>query len=67
MTTTQSQLQDSYKHPEEATLFTSRSEAEYCADCNNRDDSDWTYKVGFTLRGYTVAAYDHDGEMIGYL
>ena len=50
-----------------ATLFASRGEAEYCADCNNRDADGWLFKVVLTQGRYAVAAYDEDNNLVGYL
>jgi hypothetical protein len=52
------------------TLFASRDEAEYCADCNNRDADGWSYRVRCVQhdpRRYIVVAYDDDGQFVGAL
>lgn len=51
-----------------ATRFKSREEAEYCADCNNREEDGWTFsvrRVRLEPREYVVLATDDDGYLVG--
>jgi hypothetical protein len=52
---------------EPVTLFPSRSEAEWCADANNREPDGWLYRAVRVPGGWHVAAYDEEGELVGYL
>jgi hypothetical protein len=51
-----------------ATRFTSRDEAELCADCNNRELDGHNFKVWCVQhepREYVVLATDDDGYLVG--
>ena len=52
------------------TVFVSRAEAEHCADCCGRDDSDWTYsveRIHLDPPRWKVAVRDEDNELIAYM
>ena len=49
------------------TLFPTHGEAEFAADCCNRDDAEWTYTVVLVGKYWKIKVLDEDGELLGYL
>lgn len=52
------------------TQFKTESEAQYCADCNNRDADGWEFKVrrsNLNSAFWVVECFDEEGERVGAL